>query len=80
MKKARLRTFKIEPKSLEKGKDGLYRFVIGTYDHPCKQDQFVRNLENVTGVKWKWLGTMMDTACFATKTPLTKAFDVPYPL
>lgn len=71
------KTFTILPKG--KCPDQLTRFVIDVYEYPCMSNEFVRLLNEHTGLKWEHLGTFMDHACFATKDEVNRQFTVPYP-
>jgi hypothetical protein len=71
--------FTLTPNGVERGSDGLHRFMIDVYDYPCMQDEFVAELNKATGLEWKHLGTFMDTACFATKGEIDRQFTIPYP-
>ena len=65
---------------IKKSTDGLSRVCIDVYLYSCKDHLFVQELNQATGFKERHLGTIMDKACFATKSRVDKKYTVQYPL
>lgn len=67
----------IEPKLRDS--DGLTRYCVSTYFYFGGSDKIIMELEAKTKLRWKYLGTYMDTACFATPDHVTDHWKIPLP-
>lgn len=59
--------------------DDYWRIVIDVYYSPRPLWHIEKILEKATGIKWKFFGAFMDSACFATKSKPPKEFTIKIP-